>query len=44
MKKSVLKEFLKNRKTYKATVFETDKVGVEITPSKPKKKTKKGDK
>ena len=43
MKKAVLREFLKNRKTYKATVFEADKVGVEITPSKPKRK-KKSDK
>lgn len=46
MKKAVLRELLKKRETYKATVFEADKVGVELTPSKPKKKSifKKGDK
>lgn len=42
MKKAVLREYLKNRKTYKATVFDADKVGVEI--AKPKKKAKKGEK
>ena len=43
MKKAVLREYLKNRE-YKASVFETDKVGVlSMKPSKPKK-AKKGDK
>ena len=44
MKKAVLREYLKNRESYKATLFETDKVGVELIPVKPKKKAKKGDK
>ena len=44
MKKAVLREYLKSRETYKATLFEADKVGVELTPVKPKKKAKKGDK
>ena len=46
MKKPKLRELLKNRGLYKATVFETkdtDKAYVEITPVKPKKKSKKGE-
>ncbi len=44
MKKAVLRELLERRKTYKASVFETDKVGIlSMKPSKPKK-AKKGDK
>lgn len=44
MKKAVLREFLKNRETYKATVFDTNQVGIlSKEPSKPKRK-KKSDK